>query len=100
MVEIARAEQLNLQCIQKVGDLSGEPDPSIHEVEDNAPVLSALQSNQANIAAGTPWLWARPEFAEAVDVLFVDEAGQLSLTDALAVSQAAKISYCWAIPSN
>ncbi|MEJ7740294.1 MAG: TM0106 family RecB-like putative nuclease [Chitinophagaceae bacterium] len=90
VVEIARAEQLNLQCIQKVGDLSGEPDPSIHEVEDNAPVLSALQSNQANIAAGTPWLWARPEFAEAVDVLFVDEAGQLSLTDALAVSQAAK----------
>ena len=34
------------------------------------------------------WLWARPEFAEAVDVLFVDEAGQMSLANVLAVAQA------------
>jgi uncharacterized protein len=35
-------------------------------------------------------LWARPEFFEAVDVLFVDEAGQLSLIDTVAISHAAK----------
>ena len=39
---------------------------------------------------GTAWLWARPEAAGAVDVLFVDEAGQMSLANVLAVSQAAK----------
>jgi hypothetical protein len=34
--------------------------------------------------------WSREEYAESVDVLFVDEAGQMSLADVLAVSQAAK----------
>ena len=39
--------------------------------------------------AGTTWLWAREQFARSVDVLFVDEAGQLSLADVLAVAHAA-----------
>ena len=43
-----------------------------------------------NVLGGTAWLWARPEFAGAVDVLFVDEAGQMSLANVLAVSGAAK----------
>ncbi len=38
---------------------------------------------------GTAWLWSRPEAASTVDVLFVDEAGQMSLANVLAVSQAA-----------
>ncbi len=39
---------------------------------------------------GTVWLWARAESAETVDVLFIDEAGQLTLAEALAVAQAGK----------
>ena len=38
---------------------------------------------------GTAWLWSREDAAGAVDVLFVDEAGQMSLANVLAVSQAA-----------
>ena len=38
--------------------------------------------------AGTTWLWAREGMANSVDVLFVDEAGQKSLADVLAVSGA------------
>ncbi len=38
--------------------------------------------------AGTAWLWAREGMANSVDVLFVDEAGQKSLADVLAVSGA------------
>jgi predicted RecB family nuclease len=37
--------------------------------------------------AGTAWLWAREEMHETVEVLFVDEAGQMSLADAIAVAQ-------------
>ena len=44
----------------------------------------------ANVVGGTAWLWSREEYFEAVDVLFVDEAGQMSLANVLAVSQAAK----------
>jgi uncharacterized protein len=40
------------------------------------------------VIAGTAWLWARPGMAGSVDVLFVDEAGQKSLADVLAVSGA------------
>jgi uncharacterized protein len=43
-----------------------------------------------DLIAGTSWLWTRPELREAVDVLFVDEAGQVALADALAMSGAAR----------
>jgi uncharacterized protein len=42
-----------------------------------------------DVLGGTAWLWAPPEFAGSVDVLFVDEAGQMSLANVLAASQAA-----------
>jgi hypothetical protein len=56
----------------------------------NAEALEALHSGEVNVLGGTAWLWARPEFATSVDVLFVDEAGQMSLANVLAVSRAAK----------
>jgi uncharacterized protein len=61
----------------------------IDEVTDNADALVALSSGRAQVLGGTAWLWARPEFEAAVDVLFVDEAGQMSLANVLACSQAA-----------
>lgn len=39
--------------------------------------------------AGTAWHWARADAAGTADVLFVDEAGQVSLADAIAVAQGA-----------
>ena len=38
----------------------------------------------------TLWLWADPKALNAIDVLFVDEAGQMSLANVLAASQAAR----------
>ena len=35
-------------------------------------------------------MWSREEFANSIDVLFVDEAGQMALANVLAVSQAAR----------
>jgi uncharacterized protein len=57
---------------------------------DNPDALQALQSGSVQVLGGTAWLWARPEFASSVDVLFVDEAGQMSLANVLAVSGAAR----------
>ncbi len=42
-----------------------------------------------NLIAATAWHWAHEDEVGSVDVLFVDEAGQVSLADAVAVSQAA-----------
>lgn len=58
-------------------------------VTDNQAALDLLTSGEANVLGGTAWLWARPEFRKQVDVLFVDEAGQMSLANALAVTQCA-----------
>ncbi|MDP9331964.1 MAG: TM0106 family RecB-like putative nuclease [Actinomycetota bacterium] len=53
-------------------------------------IESALHAGEITLAAGTAWLWARPGLRESVDVLFVDEAGQMSLADAVAVGTAAR----------
>jgi uncharacterized protein len=62
----------------------------IAALTSNAEALEAVRSTDVDVVGGTSWLWARPEMAESLDVLFVDEAGQLSLANALAVSLAAR----------
>jgi uncharacterized protein len=53
-------------------------------------LLDALGAGDVNVVGGTGWLWSRPEFAGSVDVLVIDEAGQLSLANAVAASPAAR----------
>jgi hypothetical protein len=85
----AKTSGMNIGCIQKVSSISSETDAEIIQTTDNKEVLRRLISGEAQIAAGTSWLWAREEMAGVLDVLFVDEAGQLSLIDTLVCSQAA-----------
>ena len=82
----AAKENLAVARIQKVRDSSADP-AGVVETRDNPPVLAALRGRTAQVAGGTAWMWARPEFAGAVDVLFVDEAGQMSLANVLALAQ-------------
>ncbi len=60
--------------------------PLIATVTGNDPFVDEPHQ----LAAGTPWLFAREELAGAYDLLFVDEAGQIALADALACSVAAR----------
>jgi uncharacterized protein len=56
----------------------------------NAEVDEALAAGEVDVVVGTAWLFARPELRATLDVLFVDEAGQLSLASTLSVSGAAR----------
>ena len=93
--EVVKAAQecgiQGLRCIQKVKeeDVPDMPVPGITFVTDNAGPLAALRAG-AQLVAGTSWLWSRADYFDTVDVLFVDEAGQMSLANVLAVAQAAK----------
>jgi uncharacterized protein len=78
-----------LKAVQKANDGDECQHPAVMHAKDNPAVLSALVTRTAKVAAGSAWLWAREEMADSVDVLFVDEAGQMSLANVLAVSQAA-----------
>lgn len=71
-------------------DGTGEVAEEVFVATDNPIALELLTSGQVNVLGGTAWLWSRPDFAKTVDVLFIDEAGQMSLANALAMSQSAK----------
>ena len=79
-------------CGQKVRARSGTDPEELRVVEftDNARARSALREGELSVLGGTAWLWAREDFEQSVDVLFIDEAGQMSLTNALAVAPAAQ----------
>ncbi|MFC1660187.1 TM0106 family RecB-like putative nuclease [Gemmatimonadota bacterium] len=85
----AESEALAIRGIQKADDEQWCGCPEIVATNGNNRVRDGLASEQATLAAGTPWLWSREEMANSVNVLFVDEAGQMSLANVLAVSQAA-----------
>jgi superfamily I DNA and/or RNA helicase len=89
VAEAAHEVDVSVRLGQKVGDAEPKARTDLVEFDDNVAPLEALRANQIDVLGGTPFLWARPEYARAVDVLFVDEAGQMSLANAVAVSQAA-----------
>jgi len=70
-------------------ELDEEPG-EIAIANSNPAALRALTRRTIDVLGGTSWLWSRLEFAQTVDYLFVDEAGQMSLADVLAMSQSAR----------
>ena len=84
---LARIGRPALQRCNEVTDFCGAP--GIEQARDNNGVLAALSTGQCRLVGGTAWLWSREDMCESVDVLVVDEAGQFSLANAVAVAQSA-----------
>lgn len=89
VVKAARDEGEDVRCIRKPSSRT-PPHPDIGAKRSAAEIHAALDQDEAHVAGGTAWLWASEDLTDAVDVLFVDEAGQMSLVDTLAAAQAAK----------
>src|SRR6266513_43564 len=89
---VAAAQEMSFEgvrCLHR--DREGEESEGVAVARiDNDEALSALTTGKANVVGGTAWLRSPEQAFESVDVLFIDEAGQMSLADVLAVSQAAK----------
>ncbi len=85
----SREAGMHLRAIQRVNIDDGCDDEMVKRVENFQAVADALEVDEAQVAAGSIWLWGRQEMANAVDVLFIDEAGQMSLANVLAASRAA-----------
>ncbi len=87
--ELAEKQELaGFKCLHKGNPKDGNPQ-AIHALDSNSRVAELFLHGDYSLLGGTAWLWARPEFRDSVDVLFVDEAGQMSLADVLAISAAA-----------
>ena len=88
----AKEESVAFRAIQKAGEEdehAGDLD-GVTRVGTNEEVAEALCAGTVEIVAGTGWLLARPEFDGAFDVLFVDEASQMSLANAVAIGTCAR----------
>jgi len=79
----------DLKCLQRVPEHPETPTPCLDTTTDNAEAREGIRG-MCHILGGTAWLWSSKDFKEAVDVLFIDEAGQMALANVLAASQAAK----------
>jgi uncharacterized protein len=58
----------------------------IEDVTDN----DAIHDGHFELIAGTAWLFSRPEFDQSLDHLFIDEAGQVSLANVVAMGTSAR----------
>jgi uncharacterized protein len=91
ILNAAKQTSTRVRIAQKVSGDATDPVPvGITPISSNDDVRRELAARNIDVVGGTAWLWARADMAGSVDVLFVDEAGQVSLANAVAVSAAAE----------
>jgi uncharacterized protein len=86
-LEASEVEAFDVRPVQKASPEQGLEDPRVTVIDDNKKAAEQLREGHANLAAGTPWFWATSGMVDAVDVLFVDEAGQMSLANVAAIAR-------------
>ena len=67
-----------------------EGDLGIERIYPYDKIREELTDGEINVLGATAWCWTRPEFEQSVDVLVVDEAGQMALANVLAAARAAR----------
>lgn len=88
--EVARKNNNNLVGIKVGGEDQGPlftDNPHIKHIDSNK---DAIGSFSGGIVGGTAWLFTLPEWEDKLDFLFIDEAGQVSLANAVAMARSAK----------
>ncbi|MEO5703984.1 MAG: TM0106 family RecB-like putative nuclease [Candidatus Limnocylindrales bacterium] len=85
----ARKADVPVRIGQKPGQNEDPTSPAAAELGTNAAVKHVLANRDVDVVGGTAWLWSDDELEGSLDVLFVDEAGQFSLANTIAVSAAA-----------
>jgi predicted RecB family nuclease len=83
----ADEEATTVRVVQKPS-MEGKKSDRAEGAKDADAILTTLHDG-AHVAAGTAWLWADEKMQSSVDILFIDEGGQFSLANALAVAPAA-----------
>jgi uncharacterized protein len=76
--------------VQFRGLKKGDSYESAHVTTSGNQVDFSDPDDDVLLLAGTSWLFSREDMAGVVDTLFVDEAGQVSLADALALGTCAQ----------
>jgi predicted RecB family nuclease len=89
--EAAREAGRHVRVLQRSDDETinaGLPDVEV--AGKSGDVGPAMREGRFDVAAGTAWQFARDDMVDAVDVLLVDEAGQMSLANVVAMGRSTK----------
>ena len=88
--DAAREKGNRLSGIKVGGEANGavfDENPALRYI---ATGTNAINDYSDGIVGGTAWLFTRPEWEGMLDFLFIDEAGQVSLANAVAMSRCAR----------
>ncbi|HVX21871.1 MAG TPA: TM0106 family RecB-like putative nuclease [Acidimicrobiales bacterium] len=88
LLAAAVAQAPELRVVHKA-DPDDPAVPGVANVASNREVVALLDRGQVDVVGATAWLLGREEMAGRLDLLVVDEAGQVSLANALASMAAA-----------
>lgn len=84
---VAESRGADVRIGQRTND---EPaSESFQRLESTDDACDSLTAGFLDVVGGTGWLWASEKMGSSVDVLCIDEAGQMSLADALAAAPCA-----------
>lgn len=88
VLELGQKAGVNVQAAHKPSELTeGELPKGLEEVTSIEEAFAAL--GHGKVVGGTSWMWTRDEADGTLDYLFVDEAGQMSLSNVIACARAA-----------
>lgn len=88
VAEQGAKKHIKVDVRHKVSSKTSVPKGDEFSFKKTEQALEFIQ--QGAVVGGTSWLWAEDLLEDSLDYLFVDEAGQMSLANVLAVSKAAK----------
>jgi uncharacterized protein len=90
VVDAAAEEGIAVRVAQRVSSLDqGVDRDDVTVTTDNDLVREGLVDGRFDVVGGTSWLWASDKSDGLLDVLFVDEAGQVALANVLAMAGSA-----------
>jgi uncharacterized protein len=89
LLEAIAAAAVEATAVVRIGQRCDDPEDraggSVVAIT-NDEARDGLRAGRWDVVGGTAWLWSREEMEGAVDVLFVDEAGQVSLATVASIA--------------
>ena len=90
VAEAASEEGVTFKGVQRCDEDDRCSSDLIEAAKNNALFDSMISNPEIQLVAGTAWALTRSALEQALDVLFIDEAGQFSLANSLAVATSAR----------
>lgn len=89
--KVARKDGVRFRGLKKSTGGNEESEYNGHFITSEPAALKIAQAGRGvHLLAGTAWLFARADLDTTLDYLVIDEAGQISLADALAMGTSAR----------